>query len=347
MTAPSLSLPPLECPAVILPTPANLSNFFGGLATYPHKLKTLAITTAKDEAAEYIKIAEDLQETLDTVRALLDKYDPKFEKISLPEKEWDIMINRLVTEYPMYIQTEILTLIKTLVPVEFKVTILGIEFDIIEVFTDPSSIKTSIRAEADKFYDMLPAEYKNYDKFDTKELKAEAVWDYFQSEIKKKLNLLMSGGFGDLISTFDTIWTPLGLPAFPTLQEIDIEALIRDKTAEELKKISVFGFSLEDLLGGEMKDSLVIEGYDRERLKNKARQFAQEWQLHLFKLWMQKVTAFFDAIGLGALTALITFNFCQFLTLLQFPTTIALPASVTTVINTTTSTLPNTTETED
>ena len=130
MTAPSLSLPPLECPAVILPTPANLSNFFGGLATYPHKLKTLAITTAKDEAAEYIKIAEDLQETLDTVRALLDKYDPKFEKVSLPEKEWDIMINRLVTEYPMYIQTEILTLIKTLVPVEFKVTILGIEFDL-------------------------------------------------------------------------------------------------------------------------------------------------------------------------------------------------------------------------
>ena len=126
MAAPALTLPPFECEATLLPKPANLSNFFGGLAAYPEKLKALAVTTAENEAAEYIKIAEDIQAQLDSIRPLLDKYDPKFEKISLPEKEWDIMMNKLVTEYPMYIQTEMLALIKTLVPIDFNITIMGI-----------------------------------------------------------------------------------------------------------------------------------------------------------------------------------------------------------------------------
>lgn len=347
MAAPALTLPALECPAVLLPTPGSLSNYFGGLAAYPEKLKALAVTTAQDEAAEYIKIAEDLQETLDTVRATLDKYDPKFEKISLPEKEWDIMMNKLVTEYPMYIQTEMLALIKTLVPIDFNITIMGITFDIVEVFEDPSTIKTSIRAEADKFYNMLPEEYKNYDKFETKELKAEAVFDYFQAEIKKKMNQLMHGGFGALISDFSSVWSPLGLPDLPDLQELDVKTLIKDKTVEELKSISVFGFTLEGLLGETPDNNLEIEGYDRERLKNKARQFAEEWELFLLKTWMQKITAFLDAIGLGALTALITFDFCDFMKLISFPPTITLPASITAAAQNAVSEIPTLTVAEE
>ena len=61
---------------------------------------------------------------------------------------------------------------------------------------------------------------------------------------------------------------------------------------------------------------------------------------------MQKVTAFFDAIGLGALTQWITFTFCDFLTIIGFPKTIALPDSVTTVVSSVESSLPNTTVTE-
>ena len=33
---------------------------------------------------------------------------------------------------------------------------------------------------------MLPTEYKNYDKFETKELKAEAVFDLFSGRNKKE-----------------------------------------------------------------------------------------------------------------------------------------------------------------
>ena len=340
MAAPALTLPALDCPAVLLPTPGSLSNYFGGLAAYPHKLKALAVTTMQDEADSLIAIADDIESTLESARSLLDKYDPKFEKFRSPEKEWDIMMNKLVTEYPMYIQTEMLALIKTLVPIDFELTIMGITFDIVEVFTDPSSIKTSLRAEADKFYDMLPTEYKNYDKFETKELKAEAVFDYFQAEIKKKMNQLMHGGFGALISEFDTVWSPLGLPDLPDLQGLDVKTLIKDKTAAELKAVSVFGFTLEDLLGELPDNNLEIEGYDRERLKNKARQFAEEWELYLLKTWMQKITAFLDAIGLGALTDLITFNFCDFMTLISFPPTITLPASITSAVDNAVSSIP-------
>jgi hypothetical protein len=332
MTAPSLSLPPFECEATLLPKPANLSNFFGGLAAYPEKLKALAVTTAKDEAAEYIKIAEDIQAQLDSIRPLLDKYDPKNVKFRSPEKEWDIMVNRLTTEYPMYVQTEILALIKSLVPINLNITVMGITFDIVEVFTDPSSIKESIKEEADRLYEMLPDAYKNYEKFETKELKADAVWNYIRTEMKKQMNLLMHGGFGALISAFQEIWDALGLPSLPALQEIDIEALVKDKTAAELKAVSVFGFTLEDLLGGEITNNLQIDDYDKERLKEKARQFAEEWQTYLLKEWMQTVTKFFSAIGLGALTQWTSFNFCQFLTLIGFnPITITLPSSINTV----------------
>ena len=49
-----------------------------------------------------------------------------------------------------------------------------------------------------------------------------------------------------------------------------------------------------------------------------------------------KVTGFFDAIGLGALTKWITFTFCDFLKLIGIPTTLDLSAfdNITTVSNT-------------
>ena len=102
-------------------------------------------------------------------------------------------------------------------------------------------------------------------------------------------------------------------------------------------------FKLTDLLGGEFNDKVEIPEFKKERLLKKAREFVEEWQTYLIKTWMEKVTAFFDAIGLGALTQWLTFTFCDFLTLIGFPKTIDLPDSVQTLINNTQSQLPNTT----
>ena len=322
MTTPSVTLPALECPDVLLPTPANLSNLFGGLATHAYRYE---IDSLKEKLEQ---IEEDI----------LDIYNPKWEKIDIPEKKWDIMMTRLAAEYPMYVQQKILELIHTLFPIDFNVTILGISIDIIEFLKDPSSIRNSLELEEiDSIYDLIPDEYKVWDKFETPDFKKESVINYIRSEVAKKMNLLMHGGFTGLIDLFDEIWSALGLPSLPALETLDLEALIKDKTTEELESISIFGYSLNDLLGGEFDDNIEIPEFQKERLLKRAREFAEEWQTYLIKKWMEKVTSFFDAIGLGALTQWITFTFCDFLTIVGFPTTIDLPASVQTSVPTTNS----------
>ena len=322
MTTPSVTLPALECPDVLLPTPANLSNLFGGLATHAYRYE---IDSLKEKLEQ---IEEDI----------LDIYNPKWEKIDIPEKKWDIMMTRLAAEYPMYVQQKILELIHTLFPIDFNVTILGISINIIEFLKDPSSIRNSLELEEiDSIYDLIPDEYKVWDKFETPDFKKESVINYIRSEVAKKMNLLMHGGFTGLIDLFDEIWSALGLPSLPALETLDLEALIKDKTTEELESISIFGYSLNDLLGGEFDNNVDIDEYNKERLLKRAREFKEEWQTYLIKKWMEKVTSFFDAIGLGALTQWITFTFCDFLTIVGFPTTIDLPASVQTSVPTTNS----------
>jgi len=324
MAVPSITLPALECPDVLLPTPANLSNLFGGLATMSYRYP--------DELADLKAKLEQIEEDI------LDIYNPKWEKIDIPEKKWDIMMTRLAAEYPMYVQKKILELINSLFPIEFNVTILGISINILEFLEDPSSIRDSLELEEiDSIYDLIPDEYKVWNKFETADFKKESVINYIRSEVAKKMNLLMHGGFTGLIGLFDEIWDALGLPSIPALEELDLEALIRDKTTEELESISIFGYSLNDLLGGEFDNNVDIDEYNKERLLKRAREFAEEWQTYLIKKWMEKVTSFFDAIGLGALTQWITFTFCDFLTIIGFPTTIDLPPSIQTVVASTNS----------
>ena len=327
MTTPSISLPKLDCPDVLLPTPANLRNLFSGLATHAYRYEI-----------------DELKKTLEDIRKLISSVDPKFEKIEIPEIEWELMITKLSADFPMYVQKQILELINDLFPIEFNVTILGIQINIIDFLTDPSSVLDNIQLEEiDSIYDLIPDEYKVWDKFETADFKKETVVNYIRSEVAKKMNLLLTGGFSGLIDLFDEIWDGLRLPSFPGLQEIDLEALIRDKTIEELEQVQIFGFSLLDLLGGEFDDKVEIPEFQKERLLKRAREFTEEWQTYLIKLWIQKVEDFFNAIGLGAIIDLITFSFCDYLKLIGFPSTIDLPESVQTLINNTQSQLPNTT----
>jgi len=326
MTTPTISLPQIECPDVLLPTPANLRNLFAGLASHAYRYE---IDSLKDE--------------LEEIRSLLDIYDPNWQKIEIPELEWEIMITRLSSEYPMYIQQKILELIDDLFPIDFNVTILGITFDILEFLANPRSVLDNIELEEiDSIYDLIPDEYKVWNKFDTADFKKETIRNYIRSEVAKKMNLLLTGGFSGLIDAFEEIWDGLGLPSFSGLQEIDLEALIRDKTIEELEQVQIFGFSLLDLLGGEFDDNVQIPEFQKERLLKRAREFTEEWQTYLMKLWIKKVEDFFSAIGLDSIIELITFTFCDYLKVIGFPSTVDLPESVQVLINNTQTTLPNT-----
>lgn len=321
MTAPAIQVPPLECPDVLLPTPANLANLFKGIITQIYRYP--------------IDEFEELKEELEKIRKdILDIYDPKFEKIEIPELEWEIIITRLSAEYPMYVQQKILELINTVFPIEFRVTVLGITFDILEFLANPSSVLDNLELEEiDSVYDLIPDEFKVWEKFETADFKKESIRHYLRSEVAKKMNLLLTGGIAGIIDLFDEIWDALGLPSFPGLQEIDLIQLIKDKSIEELEQVQIFGFSLLDLLGGEFDDNVEIPEFQKERLLKRAREFEEEWQTYLIKKWINTVAKFFKAIGLGAVVDLLVFDFCDFLTLIGFPKTINLPDSIQTVVS--------------
>jgi len=364
MALPALQVPPMECPAVLLPTPANLSNMFGGLATFPAKLIALAKTTAQNEAEQYIKQAEDLQKTLDGIRSAFGPYDPKWEKLSIPEKEWEIMIQRLIEEYPMYIQAQIMNLISSFI--SFNLPLLGLQIDVLKLVTDRSYLSTlmaSIKGdELDRLYALLPDEYKLFTGeygLENAELKAKQIQDYIKNEATKFMNGQLFSGFGGLIGAFQEIWDALGLPALPVpLTGPDVGAMIKavvdakkaeyasalaslgdnplqadkdellrkmnDGIVSELNNLELFGFKVSALLGGEFTDATESVEFTVARITAKLKEFRENWQLFLIREWMGKVTSFFDAIGLSALTQYVTLNFCTFLGLVGIPTSIDL-----------------------
>ncbi|SVE55704.1 uncharacterized protein METZ01_LOCUS508558, partial [marine metagenome] len=96
------------------------------------------------------------------------------------------------------------------------------------------------------------------------------------------------------------------------------------------------------LLGGEFTDGTFSIEFQVARINQKLKEFEANWQLFLFKTWMQKVAAFFNAIGLGALIQFATLDFCTFMGLMGIPTTINLSSfgNISTVANTFSSGLP-------
>lgn len=338
MSLPALQIDTPECPAVLLPTPANLSNVFGKLATFPGKLTALAATTAKEEAEEYLEQAKQLQSTIDGLRTAFAAYDPKFEKLSIPEKEWQIMIQRLIEEYPMYIQAQIMSLISSFV--SFNLPIMGLSIDVVKLATDRSYLTTLIANisgdELDRLYALLPSEYKLFDGeygLENLDLKKKQVVDYIKNESAKFMNGQLFTGFGGLISAFQDIWDALGLPALPVPLSLDVKSLVdaaianaQDDAAKlaALKNISIAGFKVDSLLGGDIVDDFESLEFQIARINSKLKEFAEGYQLFLIREWMGKVTSFFSAIGLSALTQYATLNFCTFLGLVGISTTIDL-----------------------
>ena len=335
-----ITVPPLECPKVILPTKGDLVNMFSQLANLPAQL----IVAGQEETAKQI------QDILDEVRSLLSIYDPKFEGISIPEIEWEIMITRLVQDYPMYVQQKLLELISKLVPINFTIPVLGLSIDILKIFTPEgiADIKKQLSEEVDKFWDMLPDSYKMFGGdfgLSSKELKVETVWSYIRSKLNGGMTGLLTDAFQALIKLFKEIWDTLGLPDLPIpLPDLNVESILQSiidawkkkveqgkatyaDLIEELESVKLAGFDLISLIGGKIEESIETAERKIERLLEAARDFGENWPRYMLVKWMEKVTKFFEQIGLGALVEWITFTFCDFLNILGFPKTIDLSFS--------------------
>ena len=111
---------------------------------------------------------------------------------------------------------------------------------------------------------------------------------------------------------------------------------------DELKAIKIGPFTIEQILGGEIKEKVEISEFQRDRLIKKLLNFAQDYFAYLLKEVLSKIT---DAIklipGLDAIIAFLTFDFCKFLEIIGVPKTIQLPAGIQEVADAIENPLPN------
>ena len=329
MTTPTLTIPPLECPAVLLPTPANLANYFKGLASHAYTY----------EIEELKKILEDL-------KPIFEPFDPKFKKLEIQEIEWEIRIQGLVDEFSTYVQSQLLKIVADLTSIEITVNILGIEVDVIKFATDRTYLNTlfdDIDLDIDNLYELLPPEYKLYkDKFDSLDFKKKTVKDFFKEKVKdfqtgNFIQGLQDLGLGFTLPTDPRAAAKLAIQTIIADEKKDIEQQI-----EDLKNIQIGPFTIEQILGGEIKEKVEISEFQRDRLIKKLINFAQDYFAYLLKEVLSKITNAIKAIpGLDAIIAFLTFDFCKFLELIGVPKTIQLPAGIQEVANTVQNQLPN------
>jgi len=287
-----ITVPPIECPKVILPTKADLVNMFSQLANLPAQL----IAAGQEE------VAKQIQDILDEVRSLLSIYDPKFDGLSIPEIEWEIMITRLVQDYPMYVQQKILELISKLVPIDFVIPVLGLKIDILKIFTaegvddikkqlsgmtddmknkiqalkddltlSPGDLQkelqklAELRAEiTDKFWAMLPESYKLFGGdfgLSSIELKVETIWSYIRSKLNGGMTGLLADAFKALIKLFKIPWDLLGLPDIPLpLPDLNVESILQAIIDAWKKKVEQGKATYADLI--EELEKVSLAGFD-------------------------------------------------------------------------------------
>ena len=350
MTTTSISLP---CDSVLLPKPTDLTNIFNNII---NQISLLEMNGLEKEAQQLRDLLESIEDLLGSFPISIS--DPVFPTLTVPEIEWERRITAMIQEYHLFVQVKIMEIIDTVLPISFSVPIMGLSIDVVKLFTDPNykvTLKAQISAEVDTFYALIPDTYKTFDGtygLEVNDFKAEAVWNYIMSQLNKGALGILHGAFAGLIDKFSTIWETLGLPALPALTDLNVEALIQariqaieaqiknttDIDAQEalrreglaaLEKISLVGYSLMDLLGGEPNDFVESMEKKMDRFKTRLRDFGEEWPKFLILEWMETVTAFFEAIGLSALVQYITFTFCDFLKIIGLPTSIAIPAGIT------------------
>lgn len=399
----------IPCPATLLPTKADLVNIFTELASVPSKIEA-QLATAEErlafdpnlsdsvraeleaQIANFRQTADDIRKRIDEIKDALGNFpisvtDPVYNGVSIPDLEWERRMTALTQEYHMYVQSKMMELINAVLPISFSVPVLGLNIDIVELFSSAeyrAQLKAQIQENVDSFHSLVPEPYNNYagaNGIDSDAIKAEITWSYIVGKLKKGALQILYDAFAGLIDKFKTIWNALGLPALPALTDLNVKGLIEAKIAsirtqiqsmeadakteiakleeklidpnlsasakaeiesqladaqyylrnelcqqvlDAIDSISIAGFGIDQITGGDIDTYVTSLEQKIERKLEAIRDFGEDYPEYLIKLWMKKVTAFFNAIGLSALTQWITFNFCQFLQLIGVPTSIDL-----------------------
>jgi len=319
---------------------------------------------------------EQVKSIISKVEKLLGNFPislskPIFKGLSIPDIEWERRITALCQEFHLYVQAKLMEIINNVLPISFVVPVLGLSIDIVALFADPSyraTLKAQIAEQIDSLFGLLPDIYKFYDgvKYGVNSIaiRAEILFSYIMAKLQNGALSIIYGAIGGLINKFKTIWDTLGLPSLPALLSIDIGAIIQgaisslieqlknapDRIKNEIRKqiikviegISLFGFNLASLIGGEIKDFVISLEEKIHRYIEVLQNFAEQWPMYLIKKFMAKINKFFKLIGLGALFQWFTLDFCKFLKIVGLPTSISFDVDVSISSGvTTTTTLEN------
>ena len=107
--------------------------------------------------------------------------------------------------------------------------------------------------------------------------------------------------------------------------KVDIQNFsVNETIIAMLKDRELFGLNLLDVLGGDVETNVLIGEVQIEELVRAARDWFAQYRKELINQWIEKVTAFFEAIGLTALVDLLTLTFCDVIKLFGVPMTIDL-----------------------
>lgn len=330
----------MSVPCDGLPTKKEIVDQFNKIAQLPAKLKQQLVEQGEQMEAQ---VREQIESLIKDIEDLMEKFSdllsPYWEKGKIRnwQKEAKDAWDELIQEFHIFIPVKMLEMISKLVPVDFNVNILGIDINVLKIFTAEEQIR--IKKQIAENIPNLPEPFDDLynGKFGVKcdEWRAKYTWQYIKNEIIQWCTNALHKAFSALIKKFKKIWKKLGLPALPDLLDFDVESYLKDKLeslkdkarnkiVEELERIEIFGKSLLDIIGGKIDENIVCAEELIADLMRQAKEWFAQWQKELLNQWIRKIKKFLDKIGLGKLFDLLDLNFCDVLKLIGIPTTFAL-----------------------
>ena len=243
----------LTCPEddiFSLPTKEDLVNSLSKIGNIPSQLK-IELQKLKNEGGLTEQIEEEVKKVIKDIEDFIEGFSeilsPFWQKGTIRnwEKEINDAITELLQEFQIFVPAKIAEIISKIIPIGFKVNILGIEIDVLKILEkeEQQRIKTQIAGEVDKFFALIPDTFKGFDGklgLICDEWKANVTWQYIKTKIQQFLSGNLHGAFSGLIDKFDEIWDALGLPGLPDLLSFDVAGLIDaivDRLVEQRNKL--------------------------------------------------------------------------------------------------------------
>jgi len=239
------------------PTKADIVNEFNKIAQIPGKLKQALIEKAEDLTEDVVAdiraLIKDVEELVKKIEDLLSPYWEKG-KIRNWQKEAKDAWDELIQEFHIFIPVKMLEMISKLIPIDFNINILGIEINLLKIFTEEEQtrIKTEIIKKIPKLPDPYDRMFNGEFGVVCDEWRAKYTWQYIKNEIIQWCTNALFKAFEALIKKFKKIWKALGLPAIPDILSFDIDAWMKeliDRLKEEaLAKVRAIQEELEGYL---------------------------------------------------------------------------------------------------